>query len=378
MKIKTLLEPGKLYLTLGTSQQVRFLFPDLPLEHLAQPTTQEITAAVESPERDQETLVIIRPYQHRIYPLKKTKSTADNDYLYGVPRKLGEPDPNAFYFICVDSLTHSEQKSFYKKLEGGYYVSVDLTGEAFDLVNDPRVQAAIETQKRRGTSIPSEYIEQICNERKLYPNAVIDAILSYPFISHVRESQYWTEKFIDTLIPIQQSQPPGQSRARSRQHRYQRLLNRTEVSGFCLDHMVYQIQTEFDTHYQRVSPLFRNLANPKLRERFVPYKTKAWGPGQALALYLQPFLELAATQYREAPEIPINAFVRWARTVTRHGTPYKKGISQTVYGSKGIKYTNVHLSKQAEDAWLDILNQLRRQVSLNFDLTNSPTNLHKL
>jgi hypothetical protein len=304
--------------------------PNLPIEHLYEPTTQQFSRAV-TDSREEETLVIIQPDQ-RVYPKRKGKKTTEADYKYGLPQAFeDEPDPAAYFFICCGI----DAKSFYKKLEGGPYQQLDLTKESYDL-----------KELAPDSDIPN--LEQAATDYRLYPTGFLNYLVSYPNIQSDTVT-YWAEQFIQALAagPRQVAQIPA-----------------SELRQYCLDHLSIRVETENDQEVYRTSILFKNMtaALGLGKKNLVPYKSSPWGAHQELAVYIGPFLELASTRYRSNPKLPVMAFARWVAAASRE-TGYNNGLSFYTT-AKGIRYSQFRPSSQAKEAWAILLTQLQNPVQL--------------
>lgn len=338
MLILNQLKPGVIYLTIGTSEQVRFLFPDLPLVHLIHPTPLEIQEVIDEKEFEQETLVIIRPYKNLVYP--KTKKGTPDQLNYGVPtyaitdtkekRRPLEPHPSAYYFICSDDLDRNNQKKFYRKLENGPAVALDLTSDSYNLAADNRVLTAILKQRENSTDkIPEADASKIIKENLSHPWTAIQRILDWPYKNVVEDETWLSSRFLNSLKP--QPQP------KRRQFRIQ-VFSAKEAKQYCLDHLVFEFeQADGRSVSERCSILLKALCSPKY-QKFVRYKEwqDHFGPAQSVGLLLLPFLKLANTRYRKQPHIPINAFIRFTYLSNKRGE-----VIKSKWYNK-IEYTNVN------------------------------------
>lgn len=115
------LEPGTVYLTLGSPQQVQVLL-DKPLypRFLFEPTSSTFTTEVECILEEEQLLIVIPP---EVSLSKKGK---------GYFPQVLYPSPCTFCFVClagVDGEVTDETKKSVKKVEGGPYVILDLQSQ---------------------------------------------------------------------------------------------------------------------------------------------------------------------------------------------------------------------------------------------------------
>jgi hypothetical protein len=362
-KIRDQITPGIVYLVIGTVQQIRFLFSDFPdtqLIYKHRPTTREMVRLIHEEDHDDETVIIINPKQSTY----NHKSPGAGDELFGVPTRqllpvvkkqippVLEPDPMAYYFICLDTpgVDRQDQIKFYRKLENPYQ-ALDLTQFSYNLMESDAIEQAKQQQYHTGPKhISNTDVVAIVNKWRLYPYKAIQEIKDWPYSVTYGGDEWLSERFIQDLTPP----PPSSPKPRQLSS-----LSKKEIASYCLNHLVYGFENKDGSiTYGRMSPLLRALCAPMYNNRrgqqLVPYKkwVDHFGPGQELGLYLKPFLDLATTKYRSKPYVPINTFIRWVHAISRK----RPAIYRRRYGK--IEYTSIKVNSSAAKLYTTLLKTL--------------------
>lgn len=189
------LQPGVVYLTIGTAQQVKFiceLLEVVQLEVLFEPTTQTIRRALGPRFTNDLTAVIIQPASFNgtgnVNQKQRSKDygTVKSNGQYDLPNdSTFTVDLNTFAFICLLEQDNSKPSSIIKSLEGGYYQELDLRNIEFidlladrtDLVNQQYPYSSlyrINYETLTGASFPRNEIQKY-NECSRYIEALTTA-----------------------------------------------------------------------------------------------------------------------------------------------------------------------------------------------------------
>jgi hypothetical protein len=312
------LQPGLVYLTVGTIEQIKKLFEKKEVEYrlLYRPTTNEMRRELEyiDPFSETEEVVIIVPQAFKATGLlknkksnkKKTEDTkpAEEEEAYLIPSdQYLSVSPFKYCFVLlVNALGEytEEAQTARKKLEGGAFVSLDLrTYNAVDLPSD-----ISPTDKKKVLEYYSMF--PLSLEEKL------DKGLELNIWDDLEKNEY--ERYIEGLLTLRGVQEWGE-------------FNNSEVFKYFLN-----------TNYKNIPVLVHS---------------RAW----CLSPYLQPIVFHLQNYYVANPTAYLHRFALWVYFSTKYWSRAGEeglGYYKEDYKGKVVKTWVFNPSALARRKWLEL------------------------